>query len=130
MWGVKLPVIPRSGRDFYIFVVIIRLTSACPVGGTQYDTRKKICILICVFRSVKFGKVVYREEVLPGGKQFRYCSTQIFILLQAASKKSAQSLSVFVTNSVPPSEAISFRISWEHENLPIPFLFHNTAVMI
>jgi hypothetical protein len=66
IWGVKLPVLPRPGRDSYI-LVSIRLTSACRVGGTQIDCRKKISIYsnlpvpICEVR-----RVVYREEVLPG----------------------------------------------------------------
>jgi hypothetical protein len=57
MWGVKLPVLPRPGRDFYILVVSIRLNSACRVDGTQLDSWKKISIyiLICVLRFFKFA---------------------------------------------------------------------------
>ena len=74
--------LPRPGRDFYILVVSIRLASACRVRGTQLDSQKKISIYsnlrvpICEVR-----KVVYREEVLPGGKHFRYCGTQSLVLL-------------------------------------------------
>jgi hypothetical protein len=89
--GVKLHVLPRPGRDSYILVVSIRLTSACHAGGTQFDSRKKIAIYsnlrvpICEVR-----RVVYVKEVLPGGKHFRYCGTSSLVLLQAAGKKNDQ----------------------------------------
>jgi hypothetical protein len=88
--GVKLPVLPRPGRDSYIFIVSIRLTSAYRVGGTQIDSRKKVSI--CSNLSVPICEVrrlVYREEVLPGGN-FRYCGTQSLVLLQTAGNKNNQ----------------------------------------
>ena len=83
--------LPRSCRDFYILVVSVRLTSACRVGGTQIDPRKKITIYsnlrvpICEVR-----RIVYCEKVLPGGKQFSCCGTQGLVLLQTAGKKNDQ----------------------------------------
>jgi len=90
-WGVKLPMLPRSGRHFYILVVSVRLTSACRVGGMQLDSRKKIPIYsnlrvpICEVR-----RIVYREKVLPGGKKFGCCGTQGLVLLQTACKENDQ----------------------------------------
>jgi len=80
--------LPRYGRDFYILVESVRLTSACRVGGTQFDPRKKnpiysnLRVPICEVR-----RIVYREKVLPGGKKFGCCGTQGLVLLQTASKK-------------------------------------------
>lgn len=74
--------LPRPGGDFYIRVMSIRLTSACRVGGTRLDPRKKIPIYsnlrvpICEVR-----RIVYREKVLPGGKQLGCCGTQGLVLL-------------------------------------------------
>ena len=88
IWSFKLLVLRRSGRDFYILFVSIGLTSACHVDSTQLNTRKKISIYsnlrvpICEVR-----RVAYREDVLPGGKRFRYCGTQSLVLLQTAGKK-------------------------------------------
>lgn len=69
--GCQTPCGTQAWHSFYVFVVSVRLTSACRVGGTQLDSRKKISIYsnlrvpICEVR-----RIVYGEEVLPGGKHF------------------------------------------------------------
>ena len=61
--------LPRPGRDFNILVVSIRLISVCRVGGTQLDSRKKISIYSNLSVPIcEVLRVVYREEMLPGGK--------------------------------------------------------------